>query len=354
MRHNIRPTLNIRIAYIFTVILMSVPLGARDKSDVLVMNNGDRLTCEITQLDHGIVYVKLDYVDGTISIDWSKVKSVESTQMFTVVTARGSTYTGTLTTAESPEDQPITIEVADAASQQTSTVEQSEIVHSEEYGNSLWHRLHGSLSSGFNYHKANNDTQYSLGADLSYVRERSRLDLSYNSVLSNTSGTTETTRNQVEFKAQRLLHWSDWYYEGGVGYLENSAQRITSQSRLGVGVGRYLINSNSTQLQLTGGLGWQSTSYTGQPTEKDSVAIIEGNLNMFRFKKVTLTVTPILLPFLTDGGRVRFNLNAQLKLQIIDNLWWNVSLYGNWDNRPPAGLIGNDYGTSLGLTYSFH
>jgi len=354
MRRNAAPPANVRVLRFLTLILMSVPLFARDKTDVIVMNNGDRLTCEITQLDHGILYAKLDYVDGTITIDWSKVKRVDSFQIFTVVTARGSTYTGTLTSAESPEDQPVRIEVADAASQQSSSVEQSEIVHAEEYGDSIWHRLHGSLTNGFNYHKANNDTQYSLGATLSYVRERSRLDLSYNSVLSNASGATETTRNQVDFKAQRLLPWSDWYYEGAGDYLENSAQQIKSQFQLGGGIGRYLINSNITQLQLTGGLGWQSTSYSGRPMEKESVGIIEAGFNMFRFKKATLTVTPVLLPFFTDGGRVRFNLNAQLKYQMVENLWWSVNLYGNWDNRPPPGLIGNDYGTSLGLTYSFH
>jgi len=33
------------------IIWMSMPLFAREKIDVIVMNNGDRLTCEIKQLD---------------------------------------------------------------------------------------------------------------------------------------------------------------------------------------------------------------------------------------------------------------------------------------------------------------
>jgi len=41
-------------------------------------------------------------------------------------------------------------------------------------------------------------------------------------------------------------------------------------------------------------------------------------------------------------------------VRIASGLWWNVTFYGNWDNRPPLGLIGSDFGTSLGLTYRLH
>lgn len=84
------------------------------------------------------------------------------------------------------------------------------------------------------------------------------------------------------------------------------------------------------------------------------VGLIAGNLYLYRFKKMNLTVTPVLLPYITEPGRMRFNLNAQYNVQIVKDFWWNLTLYGNWDNRVPAGLAGSDYGTSLGITYSFH
>ncbi len=65
-----------------SLVLLSLasPLFARDKTDVLVMNNGDRMTCEIKGLDSGVLYVSFDYIDGTTSVDWSKVARLESTQ----------------------------------------------------------------------------------------------------------------------------------------------------------------------------------------------------------------------------------------------------------------------------------
>src|ERR1700685_1376868 len=98
----------------FVVVLTlfcTLPLFARPKTDVLVMKNGDRLTCEIKGLDEGVLYVSLDYILGTSSVQWSKVAYIESKQLFVVKTADGSAYTGTLTTAESEEKRPVKIDV---------------------------------------------------------------------------------------------------------------------------------------------------------------------------------------------------------------------------------------------------
>ena len=60
-----------------------------------------------------------------------------------------------------------------------------------------------------------------------------------------------------------------------------------------------------------------------------------------------------LTPALTDPGRVRFDTNAAYYIKIFGNLKWNVSFYGNWDNHPPYGVTGSDYGSSSGLTWTY-
>src|SRR5205807_2545207 len=42
---------------------LSSVVFARDKTDVLVMKNGDRITCEVKKLNAGVLYVDVDYVD---------------------------------------------------------------------------------------------------------------------------------------------------------------------------------------------------------------------------------------------------------------------------------------------------
>ena len=82
-------------------------LTARTKTDVVVMANGDRFTCEIKRLERGVLYASFDYVDGTVSLQWSKVAQVQSSQLFIVHVRDGSIYEGTIRTPETPAQQPV-------------------------------------------------------------------------------------------------------------------------------------------------------------------------------------------------------------------------------------------------------
>ena len=345
--------MQIRIILVFGILMM-VPLVGRPKIDVVVMTNGDRLTCEIKKLDRGVLYIGLDYVDGTISVDWSKVERLDSKQLFRVETAAGITYSGTLRMVASPGDQPRRIEVLEDQQQAANVVEQSKVVGADQYGDSTWSRLHGTFSSGLIYAKANESAQYNLASELSYRQERYNAKLAYSSSFSTATGATQATRNQMDLTASHLLPWNNWYYAGEANFLQNSAQGIDFRSTYGGGIGRLLKNSDSARISLTGGLAWTDALYSHRPEEKNLVGLISSNIYVFRFKKMNLDVTQVLLPSLSDFGRVLFNLNATYNVKIVSDFWWNVTLYGNWDNRPPAGLVGSDYGTSMGITYSFH
>src|SRR5580704_19314234 len=113
---------------ILSLVLLGIasPLLARDKTDVLIMNNGDRLTCEVKGLDAGVLYVSFDYIDGTSSVDWSKVAHLESEQLFYVKTEGGSVYTGKLRTAETADGRPVKIRILEGAEPET-VIDRSQI-----------------------------------------------------------------------------------------------------------------------------------------------------------------------------------------------------------------------------------
>jgi len=100
---------------IFTLTLFFPPsLLARDSTDVVVMKNGDRLTCEVRALSAGVLSIKLKYVQGTIGVQWSEVARLESDQLFLVKTEGGTVYTGKLSTTARPGERAVSIEVATA------------------------------------------------------------------------------------------------------------------------------------------------------------------------------------------------------------------------------------------------
>lgn len=98
--------MNSKTPLLCALLMLSSPLLAREKTDVPVMRNGDRLTCEIKRLDSDVLYIRLDYVLGTISVNGSKVDHVESKQLFLVKTQDGSVYSGALSTVSSYQRAP--------------------------------------------------------------------------------------------------------------------------------------------------------------------------------------------------------------------------------------------------------
>ena len=242
--------------------LLTVPstLLAREKTDVLVMRNGDHLTCEIKRLDSDVLYVKLEYVLGTISVDWSKVDHIESKHLFLVKTDDGSVYSGTIFTAPASVTRPVTIEVLEPS--QKVELEKTQITQMEQTAEGFFQRFNGQIGLGSNYNRGNQSAQYNLNASAKYPRERWSASASVASNLSSSNGSSVSTRNDIDLSALRLLRWNNWYYTGLTQFLQSSQQGIALESTFGGGLGRFLKNSSRLSLSLTGGFAWQQISST--------------------------------------------------------------------------------------------
>jgi hypothetical protein len=336
-------------------LLFSSPLFARESNDIIVMKNGDRMTCEIKGLSAGRLSVRLKYVQGTIGVQWSEVASLESNQLFLVQTEDGTVYTGKLSTAGTPGERPATIEVATAAEKEVA-ISQTLIVRLDQTSERFWRRFDGAINTGLLYSKGNESTQYNVATQMEYKRERWSGQASFNSTFASNSGSNVATRNQGDLSSMRLLRWNNWFYAGKGSFLQSSVQGIDLQTTLGGGIGRYLKNSNQTSLYVIGGLAWQNTRYessANQATQNAASALVAAELKVFRFKKTDLDVSTLVLPEISQAGRVRINTNASYYIKLAGDLSWNFSFYGSWDNQPPPTLKGSDYGTSSGLSWAF-
>lgn len=347
--------MNTRLFFLNLVLLFTISVYARDKTDIIVMTNGDRMTCEVKGLSAGVLYVSFDYIDGTASVDWSKIGRLESKQLFVVKTADGAVYTGTLRTPGRAADRLVKIQVVGPA--RVDVIDSSQIVKMIATSDRFWQRFNGEVGFGVIYSKGNQSTQYSLASQAAYVREKWAAVASFDSNLSSSAGANASTRNFVTLGARHLLPWNKWFYAGVGGFLQSSEEGIALQSTLGGGVGRYFKNTNRTSITLVVGPAWQNTNYrqTGLSTNHQNIAaaIFYGQAQLFKFSKTNLDMTAALLPALSEPGRVHFNTNASYYIKIISNLRWNLSLYGSWDNRPPRSFSGSDYGTSSGLSWTF-
>jgi Protein of unknown function, DUF481 len=341
---------------LFLAMFAAFPLAARDKSDVIVMKNGDKITCEVKGLSSNTLYISVDYILNTLSVDWTMVDHIDSKQLFLVKTQGGTVYTGSLSTPQSSSGRPMEIHVVEAPNNVV-TLDRRNVVSVDETSSSFMERWNGQVGLGSSYTKGNESAQYNLNSDIGYVVERWNAGASYNSNLSSSTGASVSTRNQLTLDAQKLLRWNNWYATGLVDFLQSSVQGIQLQNTFGGGIGRNIISRGSSFFTVYGGFGWQRINYQQSvlpaQTQQVAVGLLGTQLKLFRFNKTTLAVNARLMPAISQPGRVQFNLNTSYYVKLWGKLNWNFTLYGNWDNRPPPGFATSDYGTSSGLSISF-
>jgi len=338
------------------VMLAALPLLARKNDDVILMKNGDRITCEIKGLRSNTLYISVPYILGTLSVDWTRVDRIESKQLFLVKTQDGTVYTGVLSTAEPSGGRLVQIEVLEAPEKKV-TLEREKVVAVNQTASGFWQRLNGQIGTGFTYSKGNDSTQYNVNSDINYPRERWSAGVSYSSNFTSNTGSSTSTRNEVTFAAQRLFQWNNWYYTGLVDLTQSSVQGIQLQSTFGGGIGRIIKNTGNTSFSVYGGFAWQKIDYEKAvlPVSAQQVTsgLIGTNLRLFRFDRTTLNVNANLFPAISQPGRLHFLLKSSYYVKLWGKLNWNFSVYGEWDTQPPPGFVGSDYGTSSGLSLSF-
>jgi hypothetical protein len=333
-------------------IVTWTPVWARPKHDVLTMTNGDRITCEIIRLDRGYLFVKLDYGDGTVSLDWSKVARVSSSQLFVMTDDNGDRRTGVLQTNAVKAE-----EAERAAPTETgeALVNTSRVLQIERSDVGFWRNQHGSINFGLNLAKQDSRTQYTLTADDTYVREKWSLRGDFASSLATGGGTD--LRNDLIVKGVRQFASPRDVLLGYSEFLQSDEQKLDLRTTIGGGLGHFFQYSEATRLLVTAGVVLDSERYYTGPQAGQTGNSLEGmvgaQMNFFRFKKTDVLATAQLYPSMTDAGRILLDVNASSRLRVARDLYWNVSYYLNFDSRPPSDTPQSDYGLSSGLGWIF-
>jgi hypothetical protein len=331
---------------------------AREKKDVLVFTNGDRITCEIIKLEKGYLYVKLDYVDGTVAMDWSKIAKVESAQDFVVADKVGRRYTGSLQSLDeaekSEEARGLQVKVAGVSTKEV--VSGKEVVEIDRTDNTFWQNLHGGLSTGLNFSKQQSRTQYNFQANTLFQREKWSTSANYQSSFSG-GGNISDLRNDLSLNITRQLRSPRNFYAGLAEFLQSDQQQLSLRTTIGGALGHVFSSTNNSFVNGYGGVVWNREHYssgaTVAPTGDSAELVLGTQLNFFRFKTTNILATANVYPSMTDPGRVRFDLNTSLKLRIAKDLYWNFGYYLNVDSRPPQSLSKTDYGSTSSLGWTF-
>jgi len=355
---NTRPCYRTALVRVILLILLFATFNricsARARKDIIEFSNGDRITCEIIKLEKGYLYVKVDYVDGTVAMDWSKIRRIESSQDFVLSDKFDRRYTGTLGTVPSAETSGEVVLRVDGP--KAGTVAARDVAEMVRTDTSFWQNFHGGISSGLNYSREQNRTQYSMSSNALFERTRWSASADYQLSFSG-GGNISDVRNDLKLNGTRQLRSPRYFYEGVAEFLQSDQQQLDMRRTLGGAVGQLLRNNNNSFVSIYVGSVWNHERYSPSSTlgtsGNSAEALVGTQLNFFRFKTTNFITSAVVYPSLTDPGRVRVDFNTSLKLRIAKDLYWSVGYFYNFDSQPPQNTPRSDVGSTSSLGWTF-
>ena len=324
-----------------------VPASA-EKTDRIALSNGTEVIGEIKSLGRGELRVSTDYM-RTVQLDWVQVLWLESELEFEVQAIDGERYFGMLVRSE--EDRVLVVEGDDGAIRlpydQVLLFDQT---RSEE----LLGKIALSISAGFSFTQATDTTQISFDGSGS---RRTRRFLSRFGLVAILSDTREEdfTRADLNYSIMRHLP-GRWTWESSLSVQSNDKIGLDRRYLLRETAQLRTVRSSIRELWLGIGLALSREEFTADEPGDDSA---EGTLSLrydaFHFDDPELQVSTELLFFksLTVSGRERIELTADVRRELVSDLFWLLSLYGSYDSKPVGDAEMEDIAVVASLGWKF-
>jgi hypothetical protein len=330
------------------VLLCAAPAAAQ-KTDVVVLVNGDRFTGEIKVMNRGRLSLITDDA-GTISIEWNKVSTVTSKYQFEVATDAGLRYIGTL--GQAPDGK---VAVLGANGTAVAALSIFEIVTITQLRASFWQKLDGSVALGASYTQASGVGQVSFDSKVTYRRPSFTAYTLFSAGLTQKEDEPDTQRYSWQFGYTRF--YKNQLVLNPLGLIESNPDLgFNLRSSGAITIGRYLTQTNSGWILVgAGGSVGREQPVEGETlTNVDALVVLNASKFNYDFPKTSLDLTVMLFPSLNDWGRVRLNANLAYSREIVRDFNITFSAYNSYDSRPPtAGANKNDVGFSLSLGWTF-
>ena len=330
---------------LWVLLLLATAAVASGATDVVTMTTGERLVGEIKKLEKDVLTLETTFSDSDFKIEWEKIASLESDREFLIETFDGKRLSGTLKVDPAQKGNVLVGTVSVPLPQLAAMV---------PYERSFWSRFDAGFDFGYSMTQANSAKQLTVGGTLMY-RDRQVVDTALGNAFKSAQSNASDTQRWDFGNDFRYLLGDRWYANTSQDFLNSDEQGLDLRTTIGGGGGRYLLRSSSQYLAVGGGLAWTREDYTDPAIEtKDSGEAYIGTEFMTEKLKIADLVTRFnYYPSLTIDNRYRINYTFDLDFNLPGDWYIRVSLFENYDSKPPSGLSKNDYGWSNAFGFKF-
>jgi len=335
---------------VFVIILLSLASQAvrAEKTDVVYLQNGDRITGEVKSLSRGKLEFSTDHMD-TVFIEWEDIREIVSTTGHAIELTNGQRFYGPLTKPE--EAEMLVVKTADGPV----GLNTLDVISIYPVESSFWERLDLSASLGFSWDKGSKVGKYNLGIDAVYRRTESITRSKFSSEITTQEQVDNTARTVLS--ANHLIFMRNKNFRVYFGNLDqNDELGVNFRALAGAGYGCIPMRSQKNWFSLAVGLDINREI----PDEGESETNLEAaGLMVYEYFKYStpersLKTNLTVFPSITDIGRWRIVFSTDFSFEIVNDLFWKLDFYANYDSAPISteGAT-SDYGVVSSIAYKF-
>lgn len=344
-----------RLSLVVSLVLCTISLFA----DQVTLKNGDRLTGTIIKSDEKSLVIKTEFA-GEVTVDWTAVTNVQSTQDMTVGLKDGKTVVGPVTT--NGDNVVVTTKTTGPVEAPKATVTvmrnpAEETAYQKSQHPGLLEGWNGGLNVGFALTRGNSETK-NLNLAFNAVRSgrRDKLTLYAGSIYATndaSDASPHTTANNIgggarydhDIKARLFAFVNTDFYS-------DDLQTLDLRALFGGGFGFHAIKSENTTLDLLAGANYTHEKYFA--FSRNFAALTLGDEFMHKLGKTTvLHQNFYFFPDMTNTGEYRTTFNLSTVTKIYKAFGWQNSFGDIYVSNPPVGNKKNDIVFSTGLNITF-
>jgi hypothetical protein len=318
------------------------------RTDLVVLQNGDRITCEVIQMRRGKLQIKTDDA-GAISIEWDKIASLTTADQYELTLQDESQLLGRFR----PGAAAGAAQIVDDT--RTISVSLDDVAAVNRIKATFVQRIDGSVDLGASYSKSSGVGDLWLNTKATYRRPQFTFGSALSTTLTRQPDSPDTSRYTLANTFSRYRK-TVWIFTTLALFEGNRDLGFTFRGTLAESIGRYVVRSRHVELMISGGLaaGRETPIDASRVTNFDAVSTTTLSVFTYDYPTTGIDVSLLVFPSLDDPGRVRLNADSTLRRELFKDFFVAFTVYDAFDNRPKsASAKQNDVGGSLSFGYTF-
>jgi len=336
---------------LFLTFLITAVFSFAQKTDTLVMMNGNIVTGEIKELDYGLLIYKTAGM-GTLKVKRENINSLKSKKRFEVLMDNGDIYYGSFDLCTS---KPHTLKILFINGYDTFDIKH--IVEVYPIRKNFWRKISGNFDMGFNYSKGSDIATVSLSGNILQKGKRINNNLKWDNLLTYTGDSLKSSKFDLYFSSERKIK-NGWSL-GALAGVNNSSELGLDLRVLFSFIATYnFIYNDRNRLFATMGplvnMEWDKGNAV--PAENFE-SILSAGYKFYKYSSPEMHIDTYITAFpnMKFNGRWRLSYNLNVNIEVVNNFYVGTVFFIDYDNKPSLEAVStSDWGTTLTVGYSFN